>query len=76
MLMSEPFLELRQHSLKLDLHVLRTVIRHGDLSDSTLNDSIFRYYFQRIILNAEYYGELTIYAFRRAVANAVDSKIP
>ncbi len=41
-----------------------------------LDDSTFRYYFQRIVLNAGYYGDLTIHALRRAVANEVDSKIP
>jgi hypothetical protein len=41
-----------------------------------LDDLIFRYYFQRIILNAGYYGELIIYILRRVVANKVDSKVP
>jgi hypothetical protein len=74
--MGEPFLELRKHPSKLDLPVLRTVTRHGGLSDRMLDDSTFRYYFQRTVLTAGYYGELTIHAFRRAVANAVDSKTP
>ena len=72
----EPQLELRIHPSKLDLPVLRTVTRHGGLSDRMLDDSTFRYYFQRIVLNAGYYGELTIHALRRAVANEVDSEVP
>ena len=72
----EPFLELRKYSLKLDLPVLRTVTRHGGLSSRILDHSTFRYYFQRIVLNARYYGELTILVLRRVVANEVDSKIP
>jgi hypothetical protein len=72
----EPFLELRIDSLKLELPVLRTVTRHGGLSDVMLDDSTFRYYFQRVVLNAGYYGLLTIHALRRAVANEVDSEIP
>jgi hypothetical protein len=72
----EPLLELRIHPSKLDLPVLRTVTRHGSLSDRMLDDSTFRYYFQRIVLSAGYYGDLTIHALRRAVANEVDSKIP
>ena len=70
------FLELQMHCSKLDLPVLRTVTRHGGISDRMLDDSTFRYYFQRIVLNAGYYGEFTIHALRRAVANGVDSKIP
>lgn len=62
--------------LKLDLPVLRTVIRHGGLFDRMLDDLTFRYYFQRIVLNAGYYGELTIHALRRTVANEINSKIP
>jgi hypothetical protein len=72
----EPQLELRIYPLKLDLLVLKTVTRHEGLSDKMLNDLTFRYYFQRIVLNAGYYGELTIYVLRRIVANKVDSKIP
>jgi hypothetical protein len=72
----EPQLELRIHPLKLDLPVPRTVTRHGGLSDRMLDDSTFRYYFQRIVLNAGYYGELIIHALRRAVANEVDSEVP
>jgi hypothetical protein len=40
-----------------------------------LDDSTFRYYFQRIVLNDGYYGKVTIHALRRAVVNEVDSKI-
>src|SRR5271169_3850586 len=72
----EPQLELRIHPSKLDLPVLRTVTRHGGLSDRMLDDSTFRYYFQRTVLNAGYYGEFTIYTLRRAVANEVDSEVP
>jgi hypothetical protein len=71
----EPFLELRTYPPKLDLPVLRTVTRYGDLSGRMLDDSTFRYYFQRIVCNAGYRGELTNHAFRRAVANVTDSKI-
>lgn len=60
---------------KLELPVLRIITRYGGLSDRMLDDSIFRYYFQRIVSNAGYYGTLTIHALRRALANAVDSKI-
>lgn len=70
----EPLLELRMHPSKLDLPVLRTVTRHGGLSDRMLNDSTFRYYTQRVIRNAGYWGELTTHAIRRAVVNAVDGK--
>jgi hypothetical protein len=45
-------LELRKYSLKLDLLVLRIVTRYGGLSDKMLDDSIFRYCFQQIVLNA------------------------
>ena len=72
----EPFLELRIQPSKLELPVLRIVTRHGGLSDRMLDDSTFKYYFQRIVLNAGYYGELTIHALRRIIANGVDSKIP
>ena len=41
----EPLLELRKDLLKLDLLVLRTVTRHGGLSDKMLDESTFRYYF-------------------------------
>jgi hypothetical protein len=71
----DPQLELRIHPSKLDLPVLRIVTRHGGLSDRMLDDSIFRYYFQRIVLNDGYYGKVTIHALRRAMANEVDSKI-
>jgi len=64
-------LELRKYSLKLDLLVLRIVTRYGGLSDKMSDDSIFRYCFQRIVLNARFYGELIIRALRRAVANRV-----
>jgi hypothetical protein len=72
----EPLLELRMHPSKLHLPVLRTVTRHGGISDRMLDDSTFRYYFKRVGLNAGYYGEFTIHGLRRAVANEVDSKIP
>jgi hypothetical protein len=71
----EPFLELRIYSSKLDLPVLRTVTKHGGLFDRMLDDSAFRYYFQCVVLNAGYYGNLTVHALRRDVANEVDSKI-
>lgn len=71
----DPLLELRIKQAKRELPVLRTVTRSGGLSDRMLDDSTFRYYFQRIVANAGYYGTLTIHAFRRAVANAVDSEI-
>jgi hypothetical protein len=70
----EPLLELRMHPSKLDLPVLRTVTRHGGLSDRMLDDSTFRYYTQRVVRNAGYWGELTIHAIRHAVANVVDRK--
>ena len=70
----EPLLELRKHPSKLDLPVLRTVTRHGGLSDRMLDESTFRYYFQQMIRNAGYYGVLTVHALRRALANAVDSQ--
>jgi hypothetical protein len=54
----------------------RKATRHGGRSDRMLDDSTFRCYFQRIGLNAGYYGGLTIHALRRTVANEVDSKIP
>lgn len=60
---------------KLELPVLRTITRSEGLSDRMLDDSTFRYYFQRIVVNAGYYGSLTIHALRRALANAVDSEI-
>jgi hypothetical protein len=72
----EPFLKLRKHPSKLDLPVLRKATRHGGLSDRMLDDSTFRYYFQRVVLNTGYYGTLTIHVLRRAVANEIDSKIP
>ena len=72
----ESFLELRIRPLKLDLPVLKTATRHGGLSDRMLDDSTFTYYFQRIVLNAGSYGELTIHALRHTVANEVDSKDP
>jgi hypothetical protein len=72
----EPFLELRIYPSKLDLPVLRTVTRYGGLSDRILDDSTFRYYFQRIVLSAGYYNDLIIHALRRVVTNEVDSKIP
>jgi hypothetical protein len=72
---NEPQLELRIHPLKLDLLVLKTVIRHGGLSDKILNDLIFRYYFQRIVLNAGYYGTLIIHVLRRVIANKVNNKV-
>lgn len=71
----EPQLELRIHPIKLDLPFLRTVTRYGGLSDRILDDSTFKYYFQRMVLNDGYYGDLTIHALRRAVANEVDNKI-
>ena len=52
------------------------ISKQGDLSDRMLDDSIFRYYFQPIVLNAGSYGELTIHALRHPVANEVDSKDP
>lgn len=70
----EPLLELRMHPSKLDLPVLRTVTRHGGLSDRMLDDSAFRYCTQRVVRNAGYWGELTIHAIRRAVANVGDGK--
>jgi hypothetical protein len=69
-------LQLRMKPSKLHLPVLRTVTGHGGLSDRMMNDSTFRYYFQRIVRNAGYYGTLTIHALRRALANAVDSEYP
>ena len=71
----DALLELRIKQSKRELPVLRTITRFGGLSDRMLDDSTFRYYFQRIVSNAGYYGTLTIHAFRRAVANAVDSEI-
>lgn len=70
----EGMLELRKDPSKLDLPVLRTVTRHGGLSDRMLDESTFRYHFQQMIRNAGYYGVLTIHALRRALANVVDSK--
>lgn len=72
---SEPLLELRKDPSQLDLPVLRTVTRRRGLSDRMLDESTFRYYFQQMIRNAGYYGVLTIYALRRALTNAVDSKL-
>ena len=72
----EPLLELRKDPLKLDLPVLRTVTRHGGLSDRMLDESTFRYYFQQMTRNAGYYGVLTIHALQRALANVVDSRFP
>lgn len=71
----DALLELRMKRSKLELPVLRTITRHGGLSNRMLDDSTFRYYFQRIVSNAGYYGTLTIHALRRALANAVDSEI-
>ena len=71
----EPLLELRKDPSKLGLPVLRTVTRHGGLSDKMLDESTFRYYFQQMTCNAGYYGVLTIHALRRALANVVDSKL-
>ena len=71
----EPLLELRKHPSKLDLPVLRTVTRHGGLSDRMLDDSTFRYFFQRMVQNDGYYGELTIHALRRVVV-ASASRLP
>jgi hypothetical protein len=68
--------ELRMHLSKLNLPVLRTVMRHHSLSDRMLNDSNFRYYFQRIVHNAGYWGNLTIRSFPLTVANVVDGKTP
>ena len=70
----DALLELRMKRSKLELPVLRTVTRTDGLSDRMLDDSTFRYYFQRIVSNAGYYGTLTIHALRRALANAVDSE--
>jgi hypothetical protein len=72
----KPQLELRIYLLKLNLPILKTVIRHEGLFDKILNDLTFRYYFQRTVFNAEYYGELIIYTLRRAVANKIDNNIP
>lgn len=71
----DALLELRIKETKRKLPVLRTVTKSGGLSDRMLDDSTFRYFFQRIVSNAGYYGTLTIHAFRRAVANAVDSEM-
>lgn len=58
---SDALLEPRMKRSKLELPVLRTVTRHGGLSKRML-DSTLRYYFQRIVPNAGYYGTLTIHA--------------
>lgn len=60
----------------MELPVLRTVTRHGGLSGRLLNDSTFRYYFQWIVQNAGYYGELAIHALRHALVNVIDREIP
>ena len=71
----DALLELRVKPLKLGLPVLRTITRSGGLSTRMLDNSTFRYYFQRIVSNVGYYSTLTIHALRRALANAVDSEI-
>jgi hypothetical protein len=71
----EPQLELRIHYLKLNLLVLEIITRHEGLFDKILNDLTFRYYFQRTVLNAEYYKEFIIYIIRRTIANKINSKV-
>lgn len=70
----DSLLQLQMKPQKLELPVLRNVTRHGGLSNRMLDDSTFRYFFKRVVNNAGYYGNLTIHALRRAVANAVDSE--
>jgi len=68
----EPLLELRKDPSKLDLPVLRTVTRHGGLSDKMLDESTFRYYFQQMTRNAA----CSPFVLCGALANVVDSKFP
>jgi hypothetical protein len=58
----------------LDLPILRIVTKYGNFSNKILDELTFKYYFQQIIRNAGYYRIFIIYALRRALANAVDSK--
>lgn len=72
----ELMIELRKHPREMNVPALRTVARHGGLSDRMQDASTFSYYFQQMTRNARYYGVVTIYALRRHLANAVDSKPP
>jgi hypothetical protein len=67
--------ELRMKRSKFWLSMLKIITRIDELSDRMLNDSTFRYYFQRIVFNAEYYDTLTIHVLRRIFANVVDNEI-
>jgi hypothetical protein len=52
---SDTLLELRMKRSKLDLSMLRTITRSEEISDRILDDLTFHYYFQRIVINADYY---------------------
>ncbi len=59
---------------KLDLSMLRMITRNEEIFDRILNNSTFRYYFQRIVIKADYYDIFIIHVLRHVLANVVDNK--